>query len=101
MKVDLFVRGSQPFDVSEFSRRVAIRISPEAGALFVASPEDNILRKLVWFRLGGEVSDQQWRDVLGMLRTSGPKLDRTYLSAWAGPLGVSDLLERAAAQAQK
>jgi hypothetical protein len=28
-------------------------------------PEDILLQKLRWFRLGGEVSDRQWRDVLG------------------------------------
>lgn len=32
----------------------------------VASAEDTILRKLNWYRLGGEVSDRQWRDVAGI-----------------------------------
>lgn len=101
MKVDLFVRGGHPFDLSEFSRRIAVEISPEAGSLYVASPEDNILRKLAWFRMGGEVSDQQWRDVLGMIRTAGPRLEAAYLDEWAVQLGVADLLARAREQAAK
>lgn len=97
LKIDLFVRGAEPFDQSELSRRV--RVSVEGGSLFVAAPEDNLLRKLSWFRLGGEVSDRQWRDVLGILRVSGAALDRSYLATWAERLGLADLLSRALAQA--
>ncbi len=96
-KIDLFLGGKEPFDDSEFRRRVRIAID-EGGELFVASAEDILLRKLAWFRLGGEVSDQQWRDVLGILRVSGPRLDRRYLDEWAERLGVADLLARAASQ---
>jgi hypothetical protein len=67
--------------------------------VYASSPEDNLLWKLRWFRMGGEVSDQQWRDVLGLLRVSGPKMDPAYLRRWAGALGVGDLLDRALAQA--
>lgn len=94
-KVDLFVRGGTAFDRSELSRRLRIEVA--GGALFVATPEDNLLRKLAWFRMGGEVSDQQWRDVLGLVRIGGPALDRTYLERWAPLLGVTDLLHRALA----
>ena len=47
--------------------------------------------------MGGEVSDRQWRDVLGILRVS--PVDRAYLEEWAQPLGVGDLLSRALEQA--
>lgn len=96
-KVDLFVRGRDSFDESEFSRKV--RMALPGGEAFVATSEDNLLRKLKWFRLGGEVSDRQWRDILGVLRISGATLDRQYLGTWAERLGVSDLLERAITQA--
>lgn len=96
-KVDLFIRGAEPFDESEFSRRVRMELQPQGGDLFVASTEDNFLRKLIWFRKGGEVSDRQWRDLLGLLRVAGPTLDLGYLRGWATQLGVIDLLERALA----
>jgi hypothetical protein len=94
LKIDLFVRGTAPFDRSEFVRRVRVSVG-ERGSLFVASLEDSLLRKLVWFRLGGEVSDRQWRDVLGLVRAASSGLDRAYLDRWASELGVPDLLVRA------
>ena len=54
-----------------------------------------ILAKLEWYRLGGEVSERQWRDILGVLKTRAGGLDLGYLRKWADELKVSDLLERA------
>jgi hypothetical protein len=97
-KIDLFVRGTGEYDRAEFSRRVEIEPAP-GERVHASSPEDCLLWKLRWFRRGGEVSDQQWRDVLGLLRISGDRMDHEYLLRWAGPHGVTDLLERALAQA--
>jgi hypothetical protein len=63
--------------------------------VIVKSPEGTLLRKLQWYRLGGESSDRQWNDILGILQTQGERLDRDYLQYWAGELDVTDLLERA------
>jgi len=95
-KVDLFPCGDTPFDYEEFDRGrpEVVAHDPERRA-FVKSPDDTILRKLRWYRDGGEVSDRQWSDVLGVVRAQGPRLDRRYLRHWAGRLGVEDLLERA------
>jgi hypothetical protein len=43
----------------------------------------------------GEVPDRQWRDILGIFRVQGPRLDRPYLDADAPRLDVEDLLARA------
>jgi hypothetical protein len=66
----------------------------------VSTPEGIVLQKLAWYRKGGEVSDRQWRDVLGVLKTQGQRLDREYLARWAPSLGVVDLLQRALSQAE-
>ena len=99
LKIDLFVRGATAFDRSELARRVRVAID-DRGQLYVAAPEDNLLRKLMWFREGGSISDQQWRDVLGILRVAGTRLDRSYLQQWAEHLAVDDLLGEAFAQAK-
>ena len=56
---------------------------------------DTILAKLESYRMGGEVSDRQWRDIIGVLKTRAGELDLAYLRKWAEELHVSDLLERA------
>ena len=93
-KIDLFVRGGEPFDESELARRVRVKVGSQGDEVWLASPEDNLLRKLLWYRAGGQVSDQQWRDITGIARIVGPSLDRSYLLAWARRLGVEDLLKR-------
>jgi hypothetical protein len=99
-KVDVFIQKPRAYDQMLMRRRV-IGVLPEAPAepLEVVSPEDSILLKLEWFRLGGEVSDQQLRDVRGILKTQTGRLDDAYLDHWAADIGVSDLLAQARADA--
>ncbi len=63
------------------------------------SPEDTVLRKLLWYRDGGEVSEKQWRVVVEVLRVSGPEIEAGYLDAWAAKLRIAHLLLRARADA--
>jgi hypothetical protein len=99
-KVDIFIRKSRAFDQMQLNRRrlSVIANNPEES-VYVTSPEDTILAKLEWYRMGGEVSDRQWRDILGVLKTRAGELDLEYLRKWAAELHVSDLLERALGQA--
>jgi hypothetical protein len=94
-KVDVFIPRPRPFLQSQLARarKKVFIFEAEVSAKF-ASPEDTILSKLEWFRMGGEVSDRQWRDILGVLKTCAGDLDLGYLRQWAGELKVSDLLEQ-------
>jgi hypothetical protein len=95
-KVDIFIPRPRPFLRSQLTRakRQTFSLETEISAKF-ASPEDTILSKLEWYRMGGEVSDRQWRDILGVLKTQAGGLDLDYLHNWAGELKVADLLDRA------
>ncbi|MBI3922634.1 MAG: hypothetical protein HY318_14525 [Armatimonadetes bacterium] len=100
-KVDVFVKRVRPFDEAQFQRRASHLIDADTDRTgYVASAEDTILTKLEWYRMGGEVSDRQWGDVLGVLKTQGENLDMEYLRKWATALGVEDLMEKALSQAQ-
>jgi hypothetical protein len=95
-KVDLFVSKARPFDQSVLSRRRTYQIGgPVPTTIPIVTPEDVILLKLEWYRLGGEASETQWNDVLGVLAVQAPNLDNAYLDRWAEHLGVRDLLDRA------
>lgn len=95
-KIDLFVPRDRPFDhqAAERAQREAIDDTEDAPILPIASPEDTVLSKLEWFRRGGEASERQWADVIGVLRIRRD-LDRVYLRRWADALLVADLMERA------
>jgi hypothetical protein len=98
-KVDVFIPKRRPFDQAQLERRIlqVIATDPERTA-YMASAEDTILAKLDWYRQGGQVSERQWRDVLGVLRVQGDSLDMDYLRRQAAALGVADLLEQSLAQ---
>lgn len=92
-KVDVFVLGDGVLDQGQMDRR--IRVSADGVDLWVGTPEDQVLRKLWGFRLGEEVSERQWRDVIAILRLQRERLDEAYLDDVARRTGLADLLARA------
>lgn len=99
LKFDLFVLGAAPFDQVEFQRRAAAVVKPDGATLVLKTAEDTVLRKLLWFEAGGRTSNTQWRDVVEVLRVSGAQMSAEYLAAWAGRLGLAELLSQALAEA--
>ncbi len=95
-KVDIFIPQLRPFEEEQFNRtkRQVLSQEPKIEA-YVASAEDTLLAKLEWYRMGGEVSERQWRDVLGIIKMQAGSLDTKYLIQMAEKLEVSDLLDRA------
>lgn len=95
MKVDVYVAATE-FDRSALSRHQLDSLvrAPDARLFSIATAEDVILHKLTWFRDGGQVSERQWNDVVGVLRVQRD-IDLAFLRDWAARLEVLDLLERA------
>ena len=89
LKVDLFVLGDGLLDRNQIERRVLIPIPGAPNGIWISSAEDQVLRKLDWFRQGGSVSDRQWRDEVGILRIHAEAMDLDYLMATATEVGLA------------
>lgn len=90
IKIDFIIRKDEPYRVEEFSRKRQMNI---AGIpIWVVSPEDLILSKLVWMKLSE--SEVQFRDVRLLLKTVR-ETDNEYLSQWSEKLGLDDLFRKA------
>ena len=96
-KVDVFVPATG-LAKQQLARRQSHEI--EEQRIWIAIAEDTILAKLEWYRLGKEVCELQWRDVMGIIGIQGSRLDFDYLKSEARNLGLIDLLERAVEQSR-
>jgi hypothetical protein len=94
MKIDVFVPPRGPLGEGQLQRRRRLELA-EGVSTWVLGPEDVLLQKLAWYRLGGEQSDRQWRDICAILRMSRTSLDHGYLEEVARGTGLDGLLERA------
>lgn len=99
LKVDLFVLGPGLLDRRQIERRIPVRVTSDDLEIWITSVEDQILRKLSWYRATGSTSERQWTDVIGLLRVSGDRLDPEYLHHTAAEVGIDDLLAAATADA--
>lgn len=83
-KVDFMIHQGTPFDESRFARRQVVNI---AGVrLETASPEDVLITKLWWAKLGE--SERQLNDVVGILQVQATALDQRYVERWVAALDL-------------
>ncbi|MBV9228047.1 MAG: hypothetical protein JOZ18_01950 [Chloroflexi bacterium] len=95
LKVDVIISRSRPF-TEEMRSRVQWNILDQSHAPFpLVSPEDIVLVKLEHHGKAERVPDDQWNDILGVLKVQGSSLDLAYLEKWASCLDVADLLNQA------
>ena len=81
-KVDLIIRKSRPFSREEFRRRTSAEV--EGVEVPVTAPEDLLIAKMEWARMGQ--SARQMEDAARMLRVRTDQLDWTYLEHWVREL---------------
>jgi hypothetical protein len=98
LNADIVLNNKTDFDRSKMQRRRLEAIGlDESEQFWLASPEDVILAKLLWGQQSQ--SEKQWRDVLGVLKVQGDTLDFAYLTQWAAQLDLTELIQRAIAEA--
>jgi predicted nucleotidyltransferase len=88
-KVDCFIAGSDPFDRDQLDR--AVRVPKEGGGYTVqfAAPEDVVIKKMEYFRIGE--SEKHIRDICGILKHEGTRIDRDYIGRWAERKGLAEI----------
>ena len=90
LKIDVILPKDTPFDRSRLSRR--LRVQPKAGyEAWFGSPEDVIVKKMDFYREGG--SEKHLRDIAGVLKIMGNRIDRQYISDWSTRLGLGAIWE--------
>ena len=79
LKFDFFPADAFPLGGLELDRAISLTDTglSRRPTKFV-TPEDIVLAKLHWFRLGGETSEVQWRDIRGVIRGCAARLDYGY-----------------------
>ena len=89
-KVDFIIAQDSPYARTAFARRVRVDIA--GTVVCIASPEDVLLAKLQWAKLGE--SDRQLQDAAGILHTQGDKLDLAYIETWVRELHLEQHWQR-------
>lgn len=89
-KADLYpVRDGDELRQSAFQRRQRVDYGPPIGHVYIHSPEDLILYKLIYFGISQQ--SKHSRDIAAILRAKKNQLDFEYVEKWATRLGLSSL----------
>jgi len=91
LKVDCILVGNNEFDRGQLARAVRVVRKDSGYAVQFAAPEDVILKKMEYYRLGQ--SEKHTRDILGILREQGNRIDREYIRQWAEKMGLTEIWE--------
>ena len=96
LKIDVFIVKNKPYYKEALARRRKDILDQNEPTIefYIVSAEDIVLFKLDWYKKEECVSENQWKDILGVLKVKRNSLDFDYLKKWALNLDLSDLLER-------
>lgn len=85
-KIDFMFRKNNAHSIEEFNRKTKLDFI-EGVKVFIASPEDVIIKKLLFFKEG--MSFKHIDDIKGILANSS--IDFNYLNKWLQNLNLEDL----------
>lgn len=90
LKAELFpLREGDTLRRSAFERRRLVNLGPEIGEVYVHSPEDLIIYKMLYFSLSQQTKHP--RDILSILSSRRSELDLKYIQFWVNRLGLSSI----------
>ncbi len=90
LKADIYlVRSGDELRQSAFQRRRRVYYGPSIGHVYIHSPEDLILYKLIYFGLSRQ--SKHVRDITAILRLKKNQLDSEYMDKWITQLGLSSV----------
>jgi len=90
LKADLYpVRPGDELRLSAFQRRERIDYGPPIGRVYIHSPEDLILYKLIYFSISQQPKHS--RDIAAILRAKKNPLDFEYIEGWVNRLGLGSV----------
>ena len=87
-KVDFIIARNDPWGREQLGRRRRIELLANTQA-FTASPEDVIIGKMLYYEEGG--SEKHLRDIAGILKVSGDKVDQEYVVRWARAFNLEEI----------
>jgi hypothetical protein len=83
LKIDLMIRKNNPHSIEEFNRKQLVPFV-SGKSIYMATPEDIIIKKLIFYRDGG--SEKHLTDIRGIL--TDMKIDSLYLTSWIEKLNL-------------
>jgi hypothetical protein len=98
-KVDIFP-AREAFHREQIDRATILPLTDDRVPCMITTAEDILLAKLRWYADGGRVSERQWSDITTLIAINAA-MDWKYVAKWAERLGVSELLQKAQADAKQ
>ena len=96
IKIDVFLHKEDPYAEMALQRKRKDTLDElDKVEFYFSSPEDIIIAKVQWYKIGGFVSERQWLDVIGVIKVQGDLLDKKYLKRWSQKLGMASLMKKA------
>jgi len=87
LKADLYLmREGDALRQRSFQRKILIDYGPPIGKVYVHSPEDLILYKLIYLGISGQ--PKHARDIAAILKANRDKIDFDYIEEWVVQLGL-------------
>lgn len=96
-KIDFMIARSDTWSNEQLSRRRRIELLPNLYG-YVASPEDVIIGKLIYYNDGH--SEKHLRDIASILKINGSEIDKQYIEKWTKELKLTEVWKKAIEQSE-